>query len=150
MPEDAFKLNLITVLFRCAFMAEIKAVWKGRRRFEASSSSGVARMDGEGEGGMSPMELVLAALAGCSGYDLTEIMEKMKEKVEALEIEVRGTRREEQPKVFTRIDIRYILSGGINREKARRAIDLSLEKYCSVAAMLRSTAEIHYEVEIKG
>ncbi|MCS7385719.1 MAG: OsmC family protein [archaeon GB-1867-005] len=88
--------------------------------------------------GPSPMELVLIALAGCTAYDIVSILSKMKQRVEGLEITVKGKRREETPRVYTDIHLNYIVYGDVDEDKVARAIQLSKEKYCSVSLMLKN------------
>lgn len=103
------------------------------------------------EGGVSPMQLVAMALAGCSGIDIIDILAKGRQRLEAFEAEVDARRAEGQPAaVFTHIHLSYRLSGELEPAKARRAIELSLEKYCSVAKMLEKTAVITYSLSING
>ena len=96
------------------------------------------------------MELLLMGIAGCSSIDIVMILEKMHQPLEDLEIIVDGTRAEDQiPKVFTAIHLKFIFTGALKDNKVKQAIDLSLEKYCSVSKMLEKTATISYEYEIK-
>lgn len=93
--------------------------------------------------GIRPVELILHALAGCSGMDVISILNKMKQPVEKFWIEVEGERANEHPKVFTKIQITYYFQGkGIEPDKVERAIQLSHDKYCSVSAMLKNACEI--------
>ncbi|MCX7836087.1 MAG: OsmC family protein [bacterium] len=93
--------------------------------------------------GIRPVELLLHALAGCSGMDVISILKKMKQPVEKFWIEVEGERASEHPKVFTKIHVTYFFQGqGLEPEKVERAIHLSHEKYCSVSAMLSKSCEI--------
>jgi len=99
--------------------------------------------------GPSPMQTVLIALAGCTGMDVVSILRKMRAPLDGLTISVSAERAAEHPKVFTRIHLRYEFSGrALLREQVEKAVSLSQEKYCSVAAMLRHSAEITYEVAI--
>jgi putative redox protein len=108
------------------------------------------RREGRVPAGPSPMETVLMALCGCAGVDVVEILEKMRANLTDLHIEADAERAPEPPRVFTKIHLRFRLWGaGLTREQAERAVRLSLEKYCSVAAMLRSTAAITHEVIVR-
>jgi len=99
--------------------------------------------------GTTPMELVLIALAGCTGMDVVSLLRKMRANFTGLEIKVHGERSEEHPRVFTKIDLEYIICGQEVEEAAvKRAIELSQEKYCSVLAMIRSTCPINYSYRI--
>lgn len=88
--------------------------------------------------GPSPMELLLMALAGCTGYDVLSILFKMRQNVEGFEIKVNGVRRDEDPRVYVIIDLNYIIYGDVDEDRLKEAIKLSMDKYCSVSAMLRS------------
>ena len=97
----------------------------------------------------SPMETVLMAVAGCSSIDVELILKKMRQDLQKAEVTVQATRAEEAPKVFKTIQIHYILYGDIKEEKAKQAIELSMEKYCSVSLMLKATVDITYTFEIR-
>ena len=97
----------------------------------------------------SPMETVLMAVAGCSSIDVELILKKMRQDLQKVEVTVQATRAEEAPKVFKTIQIHYILYGDIKEEKAKQAIELSMEKYCSVSLMLKATVDITYTFEIR-
>jgi len=99
--------------------------------------------------GMSPMEMVLAALIGCTGADVIEILRKKHQDISRLEIRVFGDRSETHPRVYTEIKLNFIVTGhGVDPEAVRRSIELSEVKYCSVSAMFQETAtfEIKFEV----
>jgi putative redox protein len=104
----------------------------------------------EGEpAGPSPMDLVLAALGGCTAMDVVSILEKMREPLQGFEVHVQGERAAEHPRVYKKIHIHFRVSGeGLDPEKVQKAIDLSQSKYCSVAAMLRASAALTYGWEI--
>lgn len=91
----------------------------------------------------SPVELLLIALGSCTAVDVISIMRKKREQVTSYSVEVRGERRSEYPRSFTRMEVRHIVRGRNISEKAlAQAIELSETKYCSVAATLRPTVEI--------
>jgi putative redox protein len=105
---------------------------------------------GEGKG-VRPMELVLMALASCSSIDLVLILQKMRQELRDLKIEVEGKRAEEQvPKVFTEIHLYFILMGNIEEDKAARAVKLAVDKYCSVKNNLDPSIKISYDFEIQA
>lgn len=102
-----------------------------------------------GDGGISPMKLLLLSVAGCTAYDVVMILKKMREPIEGLEVEISGERREEYPKVYTRVHIHYRIYGNVKEDKAKRAIELSQNKYCSASAQVKlSGAELTYSLEI--
>ncbi len=109
-----------------------------------------AKKEAGGEGlGASPMELLLMAIAGCTGIDVVCILEKMRVALDRFEIKVDGNRAEDHPKVFTGITVQYRFWGdNLPEDKLRRAIELSQEKYCSVSHTVNKTAKINYNIEI--
>jgi putative redox protein len=97
----------------------------------------------------TPMELLLVALGSCTGVDVVSILRKKRERVTGYHVEVRGTRRDEHPRAYTRIEVKHVVRGHHVSERAvAQAIELSETKYCSVAATLRPTAEIVSSYEI--
>jgi putative redox protein len=128
-------------------MAEVKVEWKGEMEFEGKDEKGntVRMVSGSGP---TPMSLLLMAFGGCTGLDVVSILEKMRVRLDDLEIDVKGERSEEHPKTYESIELVYRIRGDVDEEKARRAIDLSMDKYCSVGAMLKNSADVTYRVEI--
>ena len=106
----------------------------------------------EGEvAGISPMELLLMGLAGCSSIDVVAILNKQKLNPTSLKMEVEGERNEtEIPSLFNKINVKVIVDGKISPEKIRRAVQLSFDKYCSVSKTLEHTAEINYLIFLNG
>ena len=97
--------------------------------------------------GISPMELLLMGLAGCSSIDVVSILGKQKINPTSLKMEVNGKRNEgEIPSLFKKIEVSVFLEGEIPSSKVKRAVDLSFEKYCSVSKTLESTAKINYRI----
>ncbi|PYS84323.1 MAG: osmotically inducible protein OsmC [Acidobacteria bacterium] len=97
----------------------------------------------------TPMELLLVALGSCTAVDVITILRKKRERVTAYRVEVRGERRDEHPRAYTRMELRHIVRGHNVSEKAvASAIELSVTKYCSVAATLRPGVEIATSYEI--
>jgi putative redox protein len=95
------------------------------------------------------METLLACLAGCTSFDVVNILKKKRQKISGYWVEVEGERRDEPPEVYTKIQIKYKIKGkNISKEAVERAIQLSNEKYCSVGAMLKKTAELTTSYEI--
>jgi putative redox protein len=120
--------------------------------FVATTPSGHAQvLDAKGErsAATGPLELLLIALGGCTAVDVVSILEKKRQKVTRYHVEVHGERREEHPRSFRRMEVRHIVTGqGVEPEAVRRAIELSTDKYCSVAATLRPTVEIVSSFEV--
>ena len=99
----------------------------------------------------TPMELLLLALGGCTAVDVISVLRKKRERVTSYRVEVRGERREEHPRAYTRMEVRHLLRGRNLSEKAvAQAIELSETKYCSVAATLRPGVQIVTSFEITG
>jgi len=105
--------------------------------------------DGGHDSGMRPMQLLLAAMGGCSAIDLIAILRKQREPLHDLKITVTGEREQGVvPALYTEVHAHFRLFGDINKEKAERAVQLSVEKYCSVAKTLEKTAKVSYSFEI--
>lgn len=103
----------------------------------------------DAENGFGPKALLLTGLAGCSGIDVVDILEKMRVPFADLIIEAEADQTDDYPKVYKTIHLTYRLKTEEEmREKVRKAIDLSLEKYCGVAAMLKKNSPIEYEIII--
>jgi putative redox protein len=95
-----------------------------------------------------PMEMLLGALGACTSVDVVMILAKKRQRLTSLEVVITGERASEPPAVWTKIEMAYRLAGDLEAKAVRDAIELSQSKYCSVAAMLRKTAEITYRFEI--
>jgi putative redox protein len=122
---------------------------------EAKNESGnIIKMDGAEEigghnSGFRPMQLLLAAVGGCSTIDILLILKKQKQEVSSIEIEVEGDKQTvEHYSLFREIVMHFKIRGKVDYEKAERAIKLSLEKYCSVSKTLEPTARISYKLTI--
>src|SRR4030065_162969 len=142
-------LYLLQIHHRKGFMAdqwrEIEAEWKGGGTFIGRNATGGTVQMGklDERPGASPMELILIGLAGCTGVDVVDIMEKKRQPLKAIKVKVRGKKAEDFPKIYKEIEITYQIWGdGIEPNAVERAIQLSEEKYCSVSAMLRATVDI--------
>lgn len=97
--------------------------------------------------GASPMDLLLRAIAGCSSIDIVMILKKQHLELDDLRVEVEGYREDGAiPNVFKRIQLNFVLEGDLPSAKVKRAVDLSMEKYCSVSKMLEKAAEINYAI----
>jgi len=129
--------------------------WIDGVSFEATSGSGHrlildgAPEHGGQDAGIRPMEAVLIGVGACSGFDVVSILKKARQQVSDCVVELEAERAESPPKVFTRIRMRFVVSGtDLKPAAVQRAVDLSAEKYCSATAMLRPTVDIRHEVEI--
>jgi putative redox protein len=125
--------------------------WIGEQKFVAMSPSGHAvalDSDRESNKAPGPMEFLLMALGACTATDVVIVLEKKRQKLEALEVICSGERAEEPPRVWTRLELVYRLHGELDEKAVRHAIELSEEKYCSVSAMLKKTAKLTWRYEI--
>ena len=128
--------------------------WAEGRTFLGTSGTGHSIVLGasHGEGGTpgpSPMELLLIGTAGCSAYDVVSILEKGRQRIEDVEVAVDAERAETDPKVFKAIHLQFTVKGrGLSDAKVARAIDLSVDKYCSASAMMAATAKVTHGFEV--
>jgi len=130
-------------------MTETITTWKKGHEFTSTLGHNTIEIDGSRKNGFGPKALLLSALASCSGIDVVDILEKMRVEFSNFEVKVKADQTEDQPKVFKDIYIIYKLkTGKENETKVRKAIDLSLEKYCGVSAMLAKNSPIHYNLEL--
>jgi putative redox protein len=120
--------------------------WQQDLRFVGTAPGAPAvTIDGNGVMGPGPMLTLLLTAAACTGSDVVVILEKMREKLGQLSIDVAGVRRDEEPRRYISIHLDYRVTGeGLDSAKVRRAIDLSLEKYCSVIHSLAPDIAITY------
>lgn len=131
--------------------------WQGKDSmlFITKTGSGhVLAMDGAPEGGgqnlaARPMEMVLTGAGGCAAYDVVLILKRGRHAITSCQVKLSAERAEQEPKVFTKIDYKFIVGGdGLSVAAVERAVNLSVTKYCSALAMLEKTAEITYSVEV--
>lgn len=126
--------------------------YAGDEFFVAISPGGHAttvETKGERAFAASPMDLLLIALGSCTAVDVISILQKKREQVTKYRVEVRGERREDHPRSYKRMEVRHIVTGkGVSPKAVAQAIELSEQKYCSVAATLRPTAEVISSYEI--
>lgn len=136
-------------------MASAKVVWLEKGQFVGIDSSKhsvvLSTRDKENDTGMSPSELMLVATASCSAVDIVRILEKKRMKLTRLEVQVEGDKDSEPPWPYRQIRMKYIVEGeGLTEKAVAQAIDLSEEKYCSVAASLRENVDITTEFTINS
>ncbi len=134
---------------------ETQLKWAGNAAFVGKASSGhTVVMDGPAEGGgrnlgPRPMEMLILGMGACSTYDVVSILKKSRQEITDCEIKITSQRADSDPKVFTDIQLHFIVSGKDLKEKqVERAIKLSAEKYCSASIMLGKTANITHDFEI--
>ncbi len=131
----------------------VQVKWIDKRQFvgiDGSKHSVVlSSQDSENGVGMSPSQLLLVALGGCTSYDVIDILEKKRQAVTGLDVSVTGEQENDPPWTYRKIHIQYTVRGkGLKEKAVHNAIELSEKKYCSVAATLRGAAEITYEYTI--
>lgn len=127
--------------------------WRGDEQFESGRPGGpTLRVDGNGKVAQSPVDVLLTALATCSSIDVVGILAKRRTPVQALEIDVVGERANDRvPRKLIRIVLTFRIAGaGIEREHAERAIDLAVNKYCSVRDSLDPKIPVETRLELKG
>lgn len=135
---------------------EVNAKWRGGMHFDADTPSHQTVSYDSGQKdtathGPTPMEIFLQAIAVCSSMDIVSILKKKRKEPEEFDIRVRGERRDEHPRIYTKIDILYKLKkDGLTKKDADQAIKLSVEKYCSVLGMLNENVKISWEADVNG
>ncbi len=125
--------------------------WMGKQRFAATSPSGHSvefDSDREANTAVGPMEMVLMALGACTATDIVIILEKKRQKLQSLEVFCSGERADDPPRVWVSVEVLFRVRGTVDESALKRAIELTGEKYCSVAAMLQKTAKITWRHEI--
>lgn len=129
--------------------------WLDHMSFVGESESGHSVvMDGPPDAGgrdlgTRPMEMVLLGLGGCSAFDVVMILQKSRQAITDCVVEIDAERREEVPKIFSRIHMKYVVSGkGLSAKQVEKAVKLSCEKYCSVSRMLEASVDISFDYEI--
>jgi len=125
--------------------------WIGEQKFFGTSPSGHAvafDSDRDSNKAPGPMEMVLLALGACTATDMVLILEKKRQKLEALEVLCSGERAAEPPTVWVKLDVLFRIRGAVDDAAVQHAMSLTEEKYCSVAAMLRKTAQFTWRYEI--
>ncbi|MEN2767566.1 OsmC family protein [Ornithinibacillus xuwenensis] len=131
---------------------EMKVKWNDKMSFTGFVPSGhELRMDaaesvGGENSGARPTELLMSAVAGCTGIDIISILTKMRLSPTAFEMNVTGDRADDHPKKFTKINIHYALEGELPEDKVVRAIELSKDKYCSVSHSLSAEISVSYSI----
>ena len=133
-------------------MASVQVKWLESRQFvgvDSTAHSVVLSTPADGIG-MKPSDLLLVSLAGCTAYDVVEILSKKRQKLDGLTVEVSGEQESDPPWTFRRIHTVYRLRGDLDDRAVQKAIELSESKYCSVAATLRAAAELTWEYVIES
>lgn len=129
----------------------MKVIWRGSDKYSLLIDEDEKILEfSESNNRITPMKLLLLSVASCTAMDVVHILKKMKEDVKEVQVEIDGKRREEYPRIYEKIEIRYRIRGDVNEERARRAIELSLSKYCSASNQVSSGgALISWSLEIQ-
>jgi putative redox protein len=133
------------------FERAVRLTWSGTgMRFSGEGTDPASPpilVDGDGQTGPGPMQVLLIAAACCSGSDVVSILVKMRVTLRRFAVDVVGTRRDEEPRRYIALRFRFALDGeGLDQAKAERAVGLSLEKYCSVIHSLAPDITISHEI----
>lgn len=123
--------------------------------FLAKSDDGrLIIVDGRGKAEkkyFSPMELLLIAAATCSAIDVVSILKKMRKNFRSLRVEIDGKRRDDYPKIYEKVRVRYIVEGDVDRKSVEKAVKLSLEKYCSASiTLMKAGADLTYDIVVNN
>lgn len=126
--------------------------WVANETFIGESESGhqiIMDANNQDPKSPTPMEMVLMSVGGCSSVDVVSILHKAKQDVKDVRVELSAERRDEAPRYFTKIHLHFIATGhNISEKHLNRAVNLSAEKYCSVALMLQESVEITHSSEV--
>jgi putative redox protein len=129
--------------------------WRGNMQFDANVSGHHVMMDampasGGEDKGSRPKELMLAALAGCSGMDVVSILKKMRVEITALDIRIEADVTEEHPKHYEKMHVIYEFTGNnLQMDQLKKAVELSQDRYCGVSFVYKKAMEVSYEIHIR-
>ena len=132
-------------------MNQARVTWLNDMQFVAETGSGhaVVLESGGKNRAPSPMEMLLVGMAGCTAVDVVHILNRMRQPVTNVRVNVKGDRAEKPPRVYTDIEVEYEVTGhGLSEEKVRRAVEMSETTYCSASIMLGKTATITSTIRI--
>ncbi|MEJ2483284.1 MAG: OsmC family protein [Gemmatimonadota bacterium] len=129
-------------------MQTVHLEWKGELRFEGRADEARTAIDGDGQVGPSPVNLLLESVGACTAIDVVDILQKGRQEVRAMRVEVAAERRDEVPRAVTALFLKFRIEGEVSEARAQRAVDLSLEKYCSVFHSLRMDVSVDTELEV--
>ena len=129
-------------------MDEIRLDWSEDLKFTARRAGMETSIDGDQETAPSPVTLLLESVAACAAIDIVMILEKGRQDLRAMSVTVRATRAESPPRYVKRLHFAFEISGDVDEAKARRAVMLSFEKYCSVYHSLRKDIELEWEISL--
>ena len=129
-------------------MQTVNLEWKGEFRFEARAEETRILVDGDQQAGPAPVSLLLESIGACAAIDVVDILQKGRQEFRRLAVEVGADRRTETPRSVKKLYLKFRLEGPVDEPRVRRAVDLSLEKYCSVFHTLRMDINVDVEVEV--
>jgi putative redox protein len=156
MQDKKIKLNAMITNNETLIQKDIHQVttkWKGKMHFESLANDHTIHIDklalhGGEDKGPRPKQLMLSAIAGCTGMEIVSILEKMRLTIDSLEIDVAGELTDGQPKMYKSVHIIFkVKSSNPDKIKIERAINLSFDKYCGVVAMFRQFAKVTSEIQ---
>jgi putative redox protein len=154
MTEDDFIPNRASAAVAAPgapVITRSEVTWRGERAFDAGPAGRTHRIDAAAKEAPGPVETLLNALVTCAGVDIIDIIAKRKTPVERMTVKIAGERRPEYPRRLMRVEIDFTLEGaGIEREHAERAIQLSFERYCSVASSLAPDIVLETRLTLNG
>jgi len=132
---------------------KVKIKWTGGMQFVGTDSGNhsvvISSHDKDNHTGLKPSDMLLLALGSCTAYDVIHILEKKRVELIGLEINIQSEQADDPPHHFQKIHLHYVLTGkSLNNKSIEHAIQLSVEKYCSVAATIRDVAEIQHSYEV--
>lgn len=147
-----FKLQDTATMPAAKPPSRVHVVWDGDHRFDTRRATGSAtsRIDASGKTGVGPVDMLLSALASCTAIDVIEILAKRKSPVSALTVDVVGERHNGIPARVVKIHLTYTMVSDLDRCHAERAIDLSVNKYCSVRDSLDPNLPIEWTLILNG
>jgi putative redox protein len=129
-------------------MQKVDMEWMGEFRFEARAEEARTIIDGDGKAGPAPVSLLLESIGACTAIDVVDILQKGRQEFRRLGVEVGADRRTEAPRSVTKLYMKFRVEGPVDEPRVRRAVDLSLEKYCSVFHTLRMDINVDVEVVV--
>ena len=143
-------LSIVTSMTATPHASPIQVEWAGGSQFDAGRPDGPkVRIDADAQSGPGPFDMLLAAIAACAATDVVEIIRKQRAQLDALKVRVEATRVSEIPRRLATAVLHFTLQGtGITPEKAARAVELSVTKYCSVRSSLIADAPVTWTIEI--
>ena len=135
-------------------MINLKCEWKGKMKFEASSGAHSISMDAKAplgdDAAMTPKQLLLAAVCGCTAMDVVALMKKHKQNMESFVIDAQTELTQAHPSLFSNTKLIFRAQGQIEKDKLLEAVKLSQTKYCGVTAMISKAVSLDYDVELNG